>query len=446
MDPAAGTNVDPAAGTNVDPAGTNVDCASAWSHCSVHCGRRFNSDATDEQRSGCPEPPCLAGDGACPRVDETTLAQRISQWQWYTEPSGRIYYYNATTHISQYERPAAWDDVPDVDCAGTWGPCTAACEKPQERQWTETASQSGSGAACPAAQRCLIGDGGCSEGWVLAETDTSCTAACNGIGKICTTGNWSGGDGRERGVILDANLEVLVSDYIPIVLEDPGQNQYYPFLDTTAPLAAGAVAAAKFASPVNTSECDQVASGANADNIKRLCKCGTDVVTSATTDVVTDVDCAGTWAPCTATCETAASRQWTETSAQSGSGAACPLPQDCQAGEGACSSLGTWTLSSPAQSCNDACTDISASCNPDPHNLSDETYLMSTITDVLGDQLTGVSTDFWMNRQSHLPVVSANFEKIIYNAHPDATFNCEVDAPTTPIRGFGDWRRICHCL
>ena len=205
----------------------NVDCAFAWSQCSVHCGRRFNSDATDEQRSVCPEPPCLAGDGACP-------------------------------------------DAPNVDCAGTWSPCTTGCEKAHERQWTETAPQSGSGAACP-------------------------------------------------------------------------------------------------------------------------------------------------------------------------------LPQDCQIGEGAC--LDTWTLSEPAQSCTDACTALSGSCTPESHNnLSSQAPITSIINDVLGDQLAGITTEFWISQQAYIPIVSGNFEKIVYNNNADATFNCEVDAPTHIVEGVGDWRRICHCL
>ena len=388
-DAADDANDDAADDANDDAADdANVDCAFAWSQCSVHCGRRFNSDATDEQRSVCPEPPCLAGDGACP-------------------------------------------DAPNVDCAGTWSPCTAACERPFERRWIETASQSGSGAACPAAQRCRIDEGGCSEGWVLAERQTSCTTACNGVGKICTAGNWTGGQSRGS-IITDANLEVLVEG-VPhqgIVLEDPGQKEYYPFLDTSS-----AVPAVKFADPDNTSDCDQYEMGANADNIQRLCKCVADV----------NVDCAGTWSPCTTGCEKAHERQWTETAPQSGSGAACPLPQDCQIGEGAC--LDTWTLSEPAQSCTDACTALSGSCTPESHNnLSNEAPITSIINDVLGDQLAGVTTQFWDSQQAYIPIVSGNFEKIVYNDNADATFNCEVDAPTHIVEGVGDWRRICHCL
>ena len=53
-------------------------------------------------------------------------------------------------------------------------------------------------------------------------------------------------------------------------------------------------------------------------------------------DVFTAQDCAGTWSACTAACEPAADRTWTETAAPLFGGLACPAAQDCQAGEGDC--------------------------------------------------------------------------------------------------------------
>lgn len=48
---------------------------------------------------------------------------------------------------------------PDVDCAGDWKPCTAACE--QQRTWLGTRQPLGLGRACPYSQRCSAGDGEC---------------------------------------------------------------------------------------------------------------------------------------------------------------------------------------------------------------------------------------------------------------------------------------------
>jgi len=50
----------------------------------------------------------------------------------------------------------------------------------------------------------------------------------------------------------------------------------------------------------------------------------------------TDLDCQGTYSECTEACELAGDRTFTETQAQSGSGASCPVATDCAYGEGAC--------------------------------------------------------------------------------------------------------------
>lgn len=52
-----------------------------------------------------------------------------------------------------------------------------------------------------------------------------------------------------------------------------------------------------------------------------------------------DADCAGYFSDCTAACERAALRIWTERVAQRGHGSACPTAQDCAAGEGDCADL-----------------------------------------------------------------------------------------------------------
>lgn len=48
------------------------------------------------------------------------------------------------------------------------------------------------------------------------------------------------------------------------------------------------------------------------------------------------VDCAGTWSACTAACESAGERTWSEFRAREGDGAACPMAQVCRPGDGAC--------------------------------------------------------------------------------------------------------------
>ena len=52
------------------------------------------------------------------------------------------------------------------------------------------------------------------------------------------------------------------------------------------------------------------------------------------------VDCAGSWSACTAACEAASLREWRQSVAQSGEGAACPPASACQPGEGLCREAG----------------------------------------------------------------------------------------------------------
>eukprot|EP01048_Picozoa_sp_COSAG05_P015344 COSAG05_NODE_1840_length_3984_cov_2.130759_1_plen_926_part_00 len=63
---------------------------------------------------------------------------------------------------------------PDRDCAGSWSKCTAACEPAGARTWSERASQTGDGNACPAPVDCTPGVDDC--------VAAAATAAAVGIG------------------------------------------------------------------------------------------------------------------------------------------------------------------------------------------------------------------------------------------------------------------------
>ena len=67
-----------------------------------------------------------------------------------------------------------------------------------------------------------------------------------------------------------------------------------------------------------------------------------------------DADCEGSWSECTALCEAANERAWTETAAQVGGGAACPEATDCQPGDGAC--IGDTSDTQP-------CVDLNSNCD-----------------------------------------------------------------------------------
>eukprot|EP01043_Picozoa_sp_COSAG02_P012697 COSAG02_NODE_494_length_21161_cov_48.367534_8_plen_1392_part_00 len=74
--------------------------------------------------------------------------------------------------------------------------------------------------------------------------------------------------------------------------------------------------------------------------------------TSVTSPVTTihEPDCEGTWSACTASCEAASDRTWSEIAAHSGSGAACPPATDCQPGDGSCSESSNLEQSSTGSS------------------------------------------------------------------------------------------------
>ena len=59
------------------------------------------------------------------------------------------------------------------------------------------------------------------------------------------------------------------------------------------------------------------------------------------------INCEGEWQTCSSACETASQRVWREVWAQSGAGAACPEPTDCEYGEGSCEApvdcVGAWS-------------------------------------------------------------------------------------------------------
>ena len=106
----------------------------------------------------------------------------------------------------------------NINCEGTWSPCTEKCETMEQRIWNETQAKSGQGTECPLTTDCQPGEGGC---------------------------------------------------------------------------------------PLN-------------------------------------IDCEGTWSPCTEKCETSDQRIWNETQAKEGNGNDCPVATDCISGEGECPSL-SWT-------------------------------------------------------------------------------------------------------
>ena len=73
-------------------------------------------------------------------------------------------------------------------------------------------------------------------------------------------------------------------------------------------------------------------------------------ITSPVTTIQVNTACVGAWSACTASCEAASDRTWSESAAQSGSGVACPSATDCQPGDGDCTTPTPWTSTPLAQS------------------------------------------------------------------------------------------------
>ena len=91
--------------------------------------------------------------------------------------------------------------IVNKDCAGTWSPCTEACEAANDRSWIETVAQSGTGAACPAAPACQPDEGACCatnstfspvSGACVLDTDVTNVEAANATPTdVDCQGSWS---------------------------------------------------------------------------------------------------------------------------------------------------------------------------------------------------------------------------------------------------------------
>lgn len=83
--------------------------------------------------------------------------------------------------------------VSTLDCEGTWSACTAACEGTDDRTFTQTQEQFGTGAACQEATDCQPGDGDCKSPWVYegnASIGMSCYTICRNNEMSCEDGDW----------------------------------------------------------------------------------------------------------------------------------------------------------------------------------------------------------------------------------------------------------------
>jgi len=202
-----------------------------------------------------------------------------------------------------------------VDCEGTFSACTTACELAGDRTFTQTRAKSGNGLACPTAEDCKPEDGACVD--KVAE-------CCN---------EWSADCYSKRG----------------------HHNNWHTCQECRAPaLDPCASSCSAFGKTATSEECrnccisfDHETPWNCPENMASTTQTTLTTTTSAattspaaTTDPVieapTDLDCEGTFSPCSAACEIKSERVWTETQAKSGNGADCPAAEDCQDGVGEC--------------------------------------------------------------------------------------------------------------
>ena len=301
------------------------DCAGSWSDCNQFCSRTWTETA--RQHAGgdpCPDADaCNPGDGDCPPdidCDGTWIActaacedadDRI--WSQTAAQSGN----GDPCPVAEKCNPGDGDCPPDIDCAGTWRPCTAACEDADDRVWDVTDAQSGKGAPCPVADACNPGDGDCPVDCAYTRLDA---ADCTGCGEELTDTVVSTPDGRES-ECTDIN---------------------------TYPCAAGDGACPVDCAYTRLDAADCTTCGEElTDTVvstpaRRESECpDINTYTCVAGDGACPRDCAGSWSDCNEFC----SRTWIQTVAPSSNGEECPSltdttqsggPHVCRPGDGAC--------------------------------------------------------------------------------------------------------------
>lgn len=158
----------PSGGGDPQPADPDVDCVGSWSACDASCESTYTV-TTAQEGSGthCETADgtiatCAAGTDACP--DDSVLVPDVDcVGSWSACDASCVSTYTVTTgqEGSGGECEAADGTIvtcaagtdacpadPDVDCDGSWSPCTSTCDR-LDRTWTTSQEPSGNGAPCP---------------------------------------------------------------------------------------------------------------------------------------------------------------------------------------------------------------------------------------------------------------------------------------------------------
>jgi len=239
--------------------------------------------------------------------------------------------YHQNCRIERPE-PSVSEQTPPVDCVlsdwSPWSACSATCGTgTQSRTRTILTEPANGGTACGD----LSESQDCNTDPCPLNTDcigswSTCTADC--IDKIYTVTTPQSGTGTECEAADGATEACL-----------PGDGECPINCTYTEP------------DPSDCTECGvEIQGSATSIPSERVSECN-DIprYTCAAGDgeCPQNIACEGTWSECTAACETASQRTFTETRAQSGTGAACPEAVDCNPGDGGCplntNCVGSWS-------------------------------------------------------------------------------------------------------
>jgi hypothetical protein len=324
-----------------------MDCEGSWSVCQEDCsdkvfsvsmpasGRGGQCQTEDGQRA-----PCHPGEGACPQNIECEGAWSECE----ADCSEKVFTITVpaagtgsecSARDGDRETCAAGEGAcpSDIDCEGEWRTCSSRCEVASERVWREVWAPSGAGAACPTATDCEYGEGSCE-----APID------CEGSWSVCQEDC-----GNKRFMIsvrASAGGQPCTARDGDTASCTAGEGECPPDHDCEGEWSTCTNACEKATVRVWIST--QAQSGRGRECPPATPCLDGDGYCSA------PVDCAGHYSPCTADCESAGERVWTETVARSGeAGQPCPLAEDCVGGQGNCEHefdcQGWWTT------CSDDC-------------------------------------------------------------------------------------------
>jgi hypothetical protein len=227
--------------------------------------------------------------------------------------------------------PEQWESTPpdpsnDRICSAISTACTA-------EQWESTAPGHSNDRACSA-----ISTPCTAEQWESIAHGPSNDRVCSAL-TPCTPEQWeSTAPGTSNDRICSA-LTTCAADQWESTTPDPTTDRVCTACTTQTGCATDGGICSAATGLTDKLICTSTGGAANytidADGTPRPCTGGT-YTSAGENSCTTNTNCSGSWSACTLFCETAGDRTWTQTTAQSGNGAACPTTSDCVSGSGTC--------------------------------------------------------------------------------------------------------------